>query len=77
MARTAAVIQAEITEIDTALSAIRQGGQSFEITSGSGMGTKRVVTMADYDSLIKHRAELYGELAEVNATRAFRIRAAW
>ena len=77
MSRTAAVIQAEITEIDNALSAIRQGGQQYEITSGSGMGSKRVVTMADYDTLTKHRSELYGELAEVNATRAVRIRPAW
>ena len=77
MARTAAVIQAEIAQIDAALSAIRQGGQSYEITSGSGMGTKRVVTMADYDTLAKHRSELYGELSEVNNTRAVRIRPAW
>jgi hypothetical protein len=77
MARTAAVIQAEIDEITLALSNIRKGGQAFEITSGSGAGTKRVVTMADYDTLVAHRSELYGELAEVNQTRAKRIRAAW
>jgi len=77
MARTAAVIQAEIDEITTALSQIRVAGQSYEITSGSGAGTKRVVTMADYDTLKAHRSDLITELAEVNETRVRRIRAAW
>ena len=77
MARTAAVIQAEIDEITTALSAIRKGGQSFEITSGSGAGTKRVVTMADYDLLVQHRAQLQAELNEVNSVKSFRLRAGW
>ena len=77
MARTAAEIQAEITQITTALSQIMVAGQSYEITSGSGAGTKRVVTMADYDTLEKHRNDLYAELAEVNGTRAKRIRAGW
>lgn len=77
MARTAAVIQAEIDQITTALTHIVVAGQSYEITSGSGAGTKRVVTMADYDTLVKHRSTLYGELAEVNGTRAKRIGAGW
>lgn len=77
MARTAAVIQAEIDEITTALSNIRLAGQSYEITSGSGAGTKRVVTMADYDTLKKHRSDLQAELAELNKTRSVRIGIGW
>jgi len=33
--------------------------------------------MADYDDLKKHRSDLMAELAEVNSTRAVRIRPAW
>ena len=77
MARAAAVIQAEIDEITTALSNIRKGGQSFEVTSGSAAGTKRVVTMADYDILVTHRAQLQAELNEVNNVKSFRMRVGW
>ena len=77
MARTAAEIQTEIDEINVALSQIRLAGQSYEITSGSGAGTKRVVTMADYETLKKHRSDLIAELAEATKTRAVRIRPAW
>ena len=77
MARTVAVIQAEIDEITTALSNIRKAGQSYTITTGSGFGTSRVVTMADYDKLIKHRQALQSELDEVNGSRALKIRAGW
>jgi len=77
MARTAAVIQAEITRLEKTIENIELAGQSYEITSGSGAGTKRVVTMADYDKLTKRLDKLYGELAEVNGTRAKRIGAGW
>jgi len=77
MARTAAEIQLEINQITTALSQIVIAGQSYEITSGSGAGTKRVVTMADYDVLKKHRNDLYAELATVEGTGVRRIRAGW
>jgi hypothetical protein len=77
MARTAAEIQVEIDSITLALAQIRVAGQSYEITSGSGAGTKRVVTMADYDTLKQHRNDLISELSEVNSTRAVRIRPAW
>lgn len=77
MARTAAEIQLEINQITTALSQIVIAGQSYEITSGSGAGTKRVVTMADYETLKKHRNDLYSELADVSGTGVRRIRAGW
>lgn len=72
MARTAIEIQAEIDSITTALSNIRTAGQSWEITSGTGAGTKRVVTMADYDTLVKHRNDLIAELREVQG-RSVRV----
>lgn len=77
MARTAAVIQAEIDEITTALSQIRVAGQQYEITTASGFGSKRVVTMADYEMLVKHRNELYAELNSVSNTKSFRVKAGW
>ena len=77
MARTATEIQAEITEIDTALSHIRAGGQGYTINSASGGGTARTVTMADYNTLVKHRDDLYQELSSVNSTRAFRFTPGW
>jgi len=77
MARTAVEIQAEIDEITTALSNIRLAGQSYQITSGSGAGTSRAVTMVDYDKLKKDRSDLIMELSELNETRTVRIRPAW
>jgi len=77
MARTAVEIQAEIDEITTALSNIRLAGQSYQITSGSGAGTSRTVTMVDYDKLKKDRSDLIMELSELNETRTVRIRPAW
>lgn len=77
MARTAIEIQAEIDEINTALSYIRTAGQSYTITSGSGSGTSRTVTMADYKTLKEERNDLYAELDRVNRGSTRTIRAAW
>ena len=77
MARTATVIQAEIDEITTALSQIRIAGQAYEITTASGFGSKRVVTMADYEKLENHRTKLYAELNTVNGAKSFRVKAGW
>jgi len=73
---TKASILAEIAEIDTALSHIRKGGQSYTINSGPS-GTSRTVTMADYDTLKAHRDELKQQYNELNETRAFRVRSGW
>jgi prefoldin subunit 5 len=70
-------LESEIAEITTALTHIRKGGQSYEITSASGSGTKRVVTMADYNALNSHRDKLRAELAALNNTRAVRVGASW
>ena len=77
MARTATEIQAEIDSITTALLNIRVAGQSWEITSSSGAGTKRVVTMADYDTLVKHRETLQAELREVQGRSVRVVKPGW
>lgn len=77
MARTTTEIQAEIDSITTALNNIRVAGQSWEITSGTGAGTKRVVTMAEYDKLVAHRDELYAELREAQGRSVRVTRPGW
>jgi hypothetical protein len=72
-----AAIQLEITEINTALSHIRKGGQSYTITSASGAGTSRTVTMANYDSLVKQRNELQKQIDGATGKRAFRAGCGW
>jgi hypothetical protein len=72
-----AAIEAEIVEINIALSHIRKGGQSYTITSASGAGTSRMVTMADYNTLIKQRNDLQRQLDGANGKRGFRAGCAW
>ncbi len=72
MARTTTEIQTEIDSVTTALNNIRVAGQSWEITSGTGAGTKRVVTMVEYNKLVAHRDELYAELREAQG-RSVRV----
>jgi len=74
--KTAAEIQTEIAEIETALSFIRTGGQSYTLTAGPG-GTTRTVTNADYSMLVKHRNDLYSQLRTLEGKRAVRMRAGW
>ncbi len=72
-----AALEAEIAEINTALSHIRKGGQMYTIMSASGAGTSRTVTMADYDKLLRHRNDLQRQLDGLNGRRAFRLGAGW
>lgn len=74
---TEAEILLEIAEINTALSHIRKGGQSYTITSASGAGTSRMVTMADYNTLVKDKIRLENLLASVQNKRSYRITPAW
>jgi hypothetical protein len=67
-------VEAEIAEIDTALSHIRKAGQSYTINSG---GSIRTVTLADYDKLKNDRADLKHELASLNGNKAMRVRPGW
>jgi len=72
-----AAIQAEIAEINTALSHIRKGGQSYSITTASGAGTSRTVTMANYETLVTQRNDLQRQLDSATGKRAFRTGCAW
>ena len=71
---TEAEILAEIAEITTALSHIRKGGQSYQISTG---GSTRNVTLADYETLRKERARLYQDLAEVQGDAGMTMTAGW
>ena len=73
---TLAELQAELAEIKAALSAIRKGGQSYTLNTGSG-GTSRTVTMVDYNTLVEHKNELEAKIATANGKRASIVRAAW
>ena len=74
---TEAEILAEIASINTALDHIRKGGQEYTITSATGAGTSRTVTMADYKMLSEERDKLYRQLASLNGTRGYRMRPMW
>ena len=70
-------IQTEIAEINAALSHLRKGGQSYSMMSAAGGGSQRIVTLVDYDKLVRHRNELEAQLRSLNEKRAFRIRSGW
>lgn len=75
---TLAELTAELAEIKAALQAIRLGGQSYTIGTGTGTGgTTRTVTMADYDVLVAHKNELESKISMKNNTRATIIRPGW
>lgn len=67
-------INAEIAIITTAIEHILKGGQSYVIGSGS---SRREVTMADYDTLVKRRSDLYAQLNEVTGNTGFTLSAGW
>ena len=72
-----ATLQAEIDEINTALSQIRKAGASYLIMSSAAGGTQRSVTMADYSTLVKHRNDLQRRLDSLSGKRAFMKRIGW
>jgi len=75
--RTAAVIEAEITDVRNAISTIIKGGQSYTISTG---GSSRTVTNADLDKLRSWLIELQQELNQVNQsydTPGFIVGASW
>ena len=72
-----AALELEIAQITVAISHIRVGGQSYEITTAAGTGTKRVVTMADYKTLVNERNSLRAEVAALQKTRGVKLRAGW
>ena len=72
-----ALLESEITEIETALSAIRKGGQSYMIMTSSGSGSQRSVTMADYKMLSDQRDKLRAEVNSLEGTRSVRLSSNW
>jgi len=70
-------LKAEIAEINTALSQIRKGGQSYMIMTASGGGTQRSATMADYERLKNHRDDLQRELDSKTAKRGVIFKPGW
>jgi len=74
---TEAEILAEIASINTALEHIRKGGQEYTITSATGAGTSRTVTMADYKMLSEERDKLYRKLAAIRGNNGYRMRPMW
>jgi hypothetical protein len=66
-----------ISALNTAIEAIEQAGQSYEITSGAGAGTKRVVTMPEYTSLVAERDKFEASLAALKSARSLRLTAGW
>lgn len=63
MSRTIAIVEVEIDDIRTAISALIKGGQSYTLNSG---GSSRTVVQADLKSLRSWLIELQQELAELN-----------
>lgn len=65
----------QIAEVKAAMSAIRNGGQSYTIDTGSSV---RTVTMANYESLRAELKELYRQLATADNTGgSFNIGVGW
>ena len=76
-AESIAALELEIANLTIAINNVRVAGQSWEITSAAGSGTKRVVTFADYATLVKERKELQASLSALNETRGVRLGAGW
>jgi prefoldin subunit 5 len=67
-------LTAQIAEIQTAISSILAGGQSFSIGSGS---TSRSVTQADLKTLIAEKNNLQARLAELRGSAGMVINPGW
>jgi hypothetical protein len=74
---TSTEINAELVILNTAINHILKGGQSYTITSASGAGTSRMVTMANLPELYKRKNALQAQLDSMNGNRATRIGLGW
>jgi hypothetical protein len=74
---TTAEIQAELTILNKTINDILKGGQSYMITSASGAGTQRQVTMANLPELYKRKNDLERILDNAAGNRATRIGMGW
>lgn len=69
-------LQAELTEIQDAISFILKGGQSYTISSGAG-GSSRTVTMANLAELRKYKTDIETRIANLQGRSAFVMRTGW
>jgi len=67
-------LEEELAEVQAAISAIRKGGQSYMITSGS---STRQVMAADYDKLVKERSRLLRQIQAIDGEAGITIGASW
>jgi hypothetical protein len=64
----------ELEQINAAITAILQGGQSYSLQTGGGT---RQVTYADYGALAKRKAELEAAVAAASGTLGTRLTSGW
>lgn len=69
-------LQAELTEVQAAISFILRGGQSYTINSGAG-GSSRTVNMANLSELRKMKTDLEQRIANLQGRSAFVMRTGW
>lgn len=67
-------LETELSELNSAISAIRKAGQGYMITSG---GSTRQVTMADYDKLLAHRSEVRRQIKELDGEAGMVLGVGW
>lgn len=67
-------LEEDLAEVKAAITAIRKGGQSYTIGTGS---STRTVTMADYDSLIKERSRIMRDIQALEGDAGITISAGW
>jgi hypothetical protein len=68
------LIGLQLTEIQTAITFILIGGQSYSISSGS---TSRTVTQADLKTLITEKNNLQNRLNELQSNAGLSLGAGW
>jgi hypothetical protein len=66
--------EAELEQVNAAISHILQGGQSYTISTGGG---SRSVTNADYNALVKRKKDLETTIAARGGSLGGRLGAAW
>ena len=67
-------LEDELAEVQAAISAIRKGGQSYMIVSGS---STRQVMAANYNSLVKERSRLLRQIQAIDGEAGITIGAGW
>ena len=74
VAEQIAALEIELSEINTAISLIRKGGQSYTIGTGS---SNRNVSQADYKTLIQEKREIQNQILELEGNAGIALSAGW